>query len=304
MMDIMACTQDSHPCKEDIVMKAPSLVPLKTIFVQVAVSLLLIVAFALVATAQLTYEKKSGVFVDPRNKQKIVGYIKIASAWGEQLRPPQDLSRGIINLKEAMNRYTKIETELDDHLVLSSERLFKMPFVYVTSKEAFQLTETERENLRMYFDMGGFMVVENTAPEVGDFSKGGASLRQMLRDVIPNARFAPIPNSHGIYHSFFDFNDGPPQGIEGESYVNPSLKEINKQREKDGLSTIPEIPIEQKKTYFLEGVYHKGRLAAIYSDKAYIRKWNDTSNNEPQLRMGVNLIVYSLIQDGGIGEKY
>ena len=249
------------------------------------------------------YEKKMGVFINPRNKQKTVGYVKIADAWGEQLRPPADLRRGIINLKEAMNKYTKIETELDDHLLLSSPNLLNMPFVYVTTKKAFQLTETERANVKKYFDMGGFMVVENAEPEKGDFSKGGASLKEMLRKTIPNARFAPILNSHQLYHCFFDFDDGPPQGIEVEAFVNPSLKKVNQQRIADGLEPLPEVPLEQKKIIYLEGVWHRGRLAAVYSDKGYIQRWNQSSDN-PQLRMGVNMIVFSLTQDGGIAEKY
>ncbi len=287
-------------------MKSPKLT-----FITPKLTLLTLIFFVITAdmlfmaeqSLSQSYEKKIGVFINPRNKQKIVGYVKIADVWGEQLRPPSDLRRGIINLKEVMNKYTKIETELDDHLLLSSPKLLRMPFVYVTTKEQFQLTETEKANIKKYFDMGGFMVVENAEPEKGDFSKGGASLKQMLRDTIPNARFAPIPHSHKLYHSFFDFDDGPPLGVEVEAFENTALKKVNLQRIADGLLPFPEVSLEQKKILFLEGVWHKGRLAAVYSDKGYIIRWSQSFDN-PQLRMGINMIVFALIQDGGIAEKY
>ena len=240
------------------------------------------------ASAQNYDVNKVGIVIDPGNKQNITGYVQIATAWGEQLSPPFDLQRGIINLKEAMNRYTKIETRMDNHLLLSSARMLKMPFIFITTKDKFELTETEKANIKKYFDYGGFMLVDNAEPR-GDHSRSGASLKQLLRDTIPNARFAPIPNSHPLYHCFFDFDDGPPNGAEiglfgGDSDFSRRLI--------------------SKRIYSLEGVWYKNRLVAVYSDKGYIIKWNDNSNNEPQLKIGVNFIVFALTQKGGIANKY
>jgi len=233
---------------------------------------------------QLYSGKKAEVVIDPVDKTNITGYIQIAYAWGELLIPPQDLPRGVINLKEAMNRYTKIETHLDTHLILSTERLLEMPFVYVSTKQAFDLTETERKNLRKYFENGGFLVAENAEP-LGDLSRGAASLKRMLLETIPNARFAPIPVGHPLYHCFFDFDDGAPNGAEIGTYG----------RDTDFKGTLMSKPV-----FGLEGVWYRGRLAAVYSDKGYIVKWNDSQNNEPQLKMGVNFIVFALTQEGGI----
>jgi len=225
--------------------------------------------------------EKVEIIIDPGNKKNVTGYVQIAYAWGQQFTPPRDLLRGLRNLKEAMNKYTKINTELDDHLILSSEKLLQMPFVFVTTKTDFNLTEIEKRNIRNYFDNGGFILLDNAEP-LGDFSRGGASLKQMLRDTIPNARFSPIPNSHPIYHCFFDFEDGPPNGAE----IGVSGNVMSRQR------------------LYLEGVWYKGRLAAVYSDKGYIIKWNENTNNDPQLKMGVNIIVFALTQEGGIADEY
>ncbi|MFC1650745.1 DUF4159 domain-containing protein, partial [Candidatus Latescibacterota bacterium] len=183
--------------------------------------------------------------------------------------------------KEAMNRYTQINTVLNRHLLLGSTQLLKMPFVFVTSKDNFNLTDTEKKNVRKFFDIGGFMVLDNPEP-LSESSRGGASLKQMIRDTIPNARFQPIPKSHKLYSCFFDFTDGPPNGSEIGTFSSGPRPILSKQR------------------LYLEGVWYKGRLAAIYSDKGYIVKWNENSNNEPQLRIGVNMIVFALTQEGGM----
>ena len=125
------------------------------------------------------------------------------------------------------------------------------------------------------------MVVDNADP-LRENSKSGASLKQMLRDTIPNARFLPIPENHPLYHCFFDFNDGAPNGAE----IGRVGSVLSKQR------------------LYLEGVWYRGRLVAVYSDKGYIIKWNDNANNEPQLKIGVNMIVFALTQEGGIADKF
>jgi len=33
------------------------------------------------------------------------------------------------------------------------------------------------------------------------------------------------------------------------------------------------------------------------------KKWEKTNNNEPQLRMGVNMVVYALTQEGSIAQQ-
>ena len=224
--------------------------------------------------------QKNTVIIDPYNKLNIRGDVYIAYAWGEQLSFPLRFSRGLFNLQNAMTKWTKINIRFDDHLVLSSERLLDMPFVFITTDERFELTETEKKNVKKYFANGGFMVLENSTPK-SDFSMSEATLKKMLRDTIPNVRFAIIPNNHPLYHCFFDFDDGPPYGAEIGSFG----QYLSPQR------------------YYLEGVWYKDRLVAIYSNKGYIIKWSENSNNEPQLRMGVNMVVFALTQEGGIANK-
>ena len=54
---------------------------------------------------------------------------------------------------------------------------------------------------------------------------------------------------------------------------------------------------------YLEGIWLDGRLAVIYSNKGYVLKWCEFENNEPQLKMGVNMVIYALIHEGGIAQQ-
>lgn len=227
----------------------------------------------------------SSVVIDRFDKQNLTGQTRIAIAWGQHFDMPSNLSIGIVYLKDAMNRWTKVQTSMDRHLMLSDQRIHDIPFVFVTADQTFELTETERQNVRTYFENGGFMFLDNASP-VNEYSASGSALKQLLRDTIPNARFEPIPETHSIYHSFFEFNDGPPRGAELGL-----------------ISTLEGLQVPSPERFFLQGVWYRGRLVAVYSDKGYILKWAEDDNNEPQLKMGVNLIVHALVQEGSIASQ-
>ena len=58
-----------------------------------------------------------------------------------------------------------------------------------------------------------------------------------------------------------------------------------------------------KAVLYLEGITITNRMVAIYSDKGYAIKWKDDINNEPQLKMGVNMVVFALTQAGSIAQQ-
>ena len=154
------------------------------------------------------------IFEEAGRKQNIRGFIKIPTVWGSQLKPPDNLKRSVIGLVEAVNRYTEVRADIDPHLMLDSRRLRETPFIYITTDRVFELTAAERKTLGDSLRNGGFAVLDNGTPEY-DYSQAEASLRQMLRDSLgAHARFLPIPRSHPLYHCYFDFDDGPPQGSE------------------------------------------------------------------------------------------
>jgi len=246
-----------------------------------------------------TGQYRAMVIQDPNNKQSIKGFVYISTAWGTQLKPPDTLKRSVINLVEAVNRYTNINAKVDTHLYLDSRKIFETPFVYVTCDKAFELTDIERRNFGDYLRKGGFAVIDNGQP-MYEYGQAEASLRQMLRDSLgADAKFLPIPNDHPLYHCFFDFNDGPPQGSEIQmvSTSNISLDSAPG-KAKSAVTLSMSKPI-----IYLEGIWLEERLVAVYSDKGYCWKWVLLTGNEPQLKMGVNFVVFALTQAGGIAQQ-
>jgi hypothetical protein len=269
---------------------------------------------------------KGWAIQDPSNKQNINGFIHIPTVWGEHLKSPEpieelsplpqrlydsnlgrvyysNLRRANIGLVEAIKKYTNFNAYSDAHLYLSSNKLIEYPFIYIATDKAFKLTKTERENFEYYLRNGGFALLESLDPQYrfycwADYGQAETSLKQMTRDVLKkDARFSPIPNSHPLYHCFFDFDDGPPQGTEVNwVYTDtPSYEMYNGMNPRN--ITMPRI------RYYLEGIFLDDKLVAIYSGKGYGQKWKDISNNEPQQKMGVNFVVYALTQKGGIAKK-
>jgi hypothetical protein len=227
---------------------------------------------------------KGLVIQDPANKQNIKGFVYLARAKGNTLYPA--VPGAIPELVNAINRYTRINAKVEEDLYLDSRDLFRTPFVYVTSKEAFEATRKEIANLGQYLRSGGFMLVDNVYPKE-EYSPSEASLRKLIKDALGrDARLETIPDDHPIYHSFFDF-DGAPVGseVEAEQAVHLGRTEV--------VTLVPH----------LEGVFLDGRLAVVYSDKGYGLNWERGLDNEVQLRIGVNLVAFALTQKGSIAQQ-
>ena len=224
---------------------------------------------------------KGLVIQDPTDKQNITGFVYLALVWGNDFKPATQ--RAIFELVEAINDFTQIRARVDDHLFLDSRELFRSPFIYITVDGAFEPTEREVQNLSEYLRAGGFALVENARPDV-EYSQAEASLRELLRAALGrDARFQVLMNDHPIYHSFFDFEDGPP----------PQRSQDNIDYRKDFR---PEEP-------YLEAIYLGDRVAVVFSNKAYGNAWEKEFRNEPQLQIGVNFVVFALTQQGSIAQQ-
>ena len=221
----------------------------------------------------------------PTNKQFVDGFIYLALAWGNDWQPATP--RAVVELAEAINTRTRIRAEVDPHLDLGSEKIFRAPFIYLSVGEAFEPTKSELANFKEYLRKGGFALVENANPWM-EYSPAEASLRQMLKDALGvYGRFRIIPNDHPIYHSFYDLDDGPPPAIRPAARNPEDLETFSVADFKPG------VP-------YLEGIFIDGRLAVVYSNKAYGVAWQNEYRNEPQLQMGINMVVFALLQEGSM----
>ena len=226
---------------------------------------------------------KAMVIQDPKDKKNIKGFVYIGNLWGTDFVPI--LRRSLPNLIDAVNKYTKINAKMDDHVYLDSRTLLETPMVFLAADKIFELTEIETRNLGEYLRNGGFLVLDNAKPTL-NFGPGEASMRKMLKKTLgSDAKFIPIPNDHPLYHCFFDF-DKPPKGSELDESID-----------------IGKLMAGFEPVFYLEGIWVKNRLVAIYSDKGYTVSWERDYDNIPQLKMGVNMIVFALTQTGGMAEK-
>ncbi|MHB9030829.1 MAG: DUF4159 domain-containing protein [Candidatus Latescibacterota bacterium] len=228
------------------------------------------------------------------NKSDIRGFLDIPTVWGQQLTPPDALKRSVSQLAESLNRYTGVSARMSAHLYLDSRKLAGTPFLFITTDQAFELTPQERENLGQYLRNGGFVFADNGTPQY-DKSAAEASLRQMFRDALGcYARFEPLPVSHPLYHCCFDFREGPPNGSEIAFQQTDTVRMCGSQANTFTF---------HQPSFYLEGIFLDNRLVGVFSNKGYSGKWKDLVNNIPQLKFGVNLVVYALTREGGLTER-
>ena len=123
---------------------------------------------------------------------------------------------------DALSRYLRDHTHLlarvrdKTYEYFLSEQLLKDPvhFLFEDSLSAYdenvltKFSPEEKALLGRYLREGGFLFIEGTGRRTNRY------LREMighLREILgPEARVAPIPTSHPIYHSFYEFGGGFP----------------------------------------------------------------------------------------------
>ena len=233
---------------------------------------------------------KGLIIQDTSDRRNVRGFVYLGTAWATDLEPTFDsAAKAVPNLVRALNEQTGITAKVDAHLFVDSQALFRTPFVFLTAQEAFELTAREIENLGEYMRRGGFVFTDNANP-TAEFSQAEAALRQIFGDALRgDGVLQIIPNDHPIYHTYYDF-DGPPVGSELE------VQSTGQQRDNESISIA-------RQSYHLEGVFVDGRLVAIYSDKGYVHTWARNYGNEPQLRFGINAVIFALTQEGSIAQQ-
>jgi len=238
------------------------------------------------------------VVQDPTDRKNIRGFCRLGVIYSDNMYDTSAKSSQLFQLAimpaflrvvDTMNRYTDIKTSIFGRITLDDAELFRTPWVYFMAFCGFQLSEPELEALGRYAISGGFVFADTywVHPEHRAGSKGVVrSLTNALqRQGIKQVLFEILPNTHPIYHCYFDF-DGAPTGA-GATGGEPK---------------------------YLEGAEVDGRLCVILSKKAYYGPWSHYGTDrfdgaykgrdpERALQFGVNLIVFALIQEGSITNR-
>lgn len=171
------------------------------------------------------------------------------------------------NLVAYAREHTLLDLEPEPATVeLTSDNLFRYPFLYLNGHGNVFFTGGEAERLRRYLEGGGFLYVND------DYGLD-ESIRREMQKVFPDQEFAELPASHPIYHVHFDFPQGLPK--------------------------VHEHDAEPARGF---GLFHEGRLVVFYAFESDLADgWEEAGvHNDPAevreraLQMGVNLLVYAM----------
>jgi len=172
-----------------------------------------------------------------------------------------------VNLLNFIKQETTIKVNPEYVFVeASSNDIFNYPFLFITGHGNIVFSETEVERLKMYLENGGFIYVDD------DYGLDKA-IRREFKKVFPNQDFQELPFSHKIYHSFFNFEFGPPKTHEHNN--------------------------KQPKGF---GLFVENRLSVFYTFESnpsdgWVDKnvYNDSDEKRLEaLKFGTNIVIYSL----------
>jgi len=190
--------------------------------------------------------------------------------WDTDQRMPSNILNSLIE-------YTTVPVNLQEKVIdLGSDAIFQQPFCYISGHKLVQFDKQEAANFKNYVQNGGFIFADDCNHDIdGLFAK---SFEVQMNNLFGNGALKKISNHHDIYHSFFNFEKGPPNtSFElngwGDHLVHDYLKAI-------------EI---------------NGRIAVLYSNKDYGCEWDYDFRNkrflaEDNTKFGVNIIVYAMQQ--------
>ncbi|MCF8259855.1 MAG: DUF4159 domain-containing protein [Melioribacteraceae bacterium] len=116
-----------------------------------------------------------------------------------------------VNLLKFLSENTNLETDPNYYFVeVGSSDIFSFPFLFLTGHGNIVLSENDASNLRKYLENGGFIYVDD------DYSLDKA-FRREIKKVFPENDLIELPFDHEIYHSVYDFNNGPPKTHEHDN---------------------------------------------------------------------------------------
>jgi len=155
---------------------------------------------------------------------------------------------------------------LEKVVQIMDDNFFRFPFMFATGHGIMKFSEEERERLRTYLANGGFLFIN-------DSYGMEKSLRKELETLFPERDLAELPFDHPVYHSYYDFSNGPPK-----------------------------IHEHDKKPPRGYGIIIDGRLVLYYLLESDIGDgWEDPQvhNDPPEkreaaLKMGMNILVYAI----------
>lgn len=175
-----------------------------------------------------------------------------------------------VNMMDYLKKNTVIDIDRPNfyNVDISSDEIFKYPFIIITGHGNIELTNEQAARLRKYCESGGFLFADD------DYGMD-ESFRREIKKVFPDKELKELPFNHEIYKIHFNFSAG-----------------------------LPKIHEHDQKPPQGFGIYSlDGRLCVYYCYETNITDgWADTQEHqdppekkEESFKMGTNIIVYALM---------
>lgn len=172
-----------------------------------------------------------------------------------------------VNLLTFVQRTSGIETDPRYRFVdVAADAMYSCPFLFLTGHGNIAFSDADVRRLRAYLENGGFLYADD------DYGMDRAFRREMKK-VFPAQDLVELPFSHGVYHSQFEFPNGPPKTHEHNNKPPQGF-----------------------------GLFYEGRLVVYYTYESNPSDgWADPEvHKDPEekrqeaLRFGTNIVVWAL----------
>ena len=242
------------------------------------------------------------VIQDPNDKRNVKGYLHLAIAYPFCVRNWRSydnvgrLTNAVSRLVGKLNEWTQINASIARRVPFDSPELFQTPWVYLSIAQSLEPTPAEIESLGGYLLSGGFFFFQGNRWRQ---YQGERYIMLFVESALqsqgfrhgPDWEYQRLPNSHPVFHCYYDFPDGPPT-----AYMRQMLPR------EDGL-----VPYSQ-------GIEINGHLSVFTTNAEYGLAWADWGHSatptplpqyDPtiQFQFGINTIIFALTQEGSITHR-
>ena len=175
----------------------------------------------------------------------------------------------IPNLLKYVSDNTNIITKKEQQIVkIGDDNFYSNSYFYITGHGNIKLSEEEIIILRQHLIEGAFLHVDDNYGMDIPF-------RKLVSKMFPDKNLVEIPANHELFNIYYKFQNG-----------------------------LPKIHEHDNKRAQALGIFHDERLILLYTYESDLgdgwenhKVHNDPENlREQALRMGTNIIIYSLLQ--------
>ena len=204
-----------------------------------------------------------------------------------------DAPLAVRNLLLAVNRsFPRTASTRPIELPATDPALFRYPVVFMHGRNRFDLSAGETKQLRRYLDNGGLLF----ADAICGSRPFDSSFRRMVGQLYPDARLERVPVDHELFR------------LE----IGHDIRKVKRRVVPAGAGGAKALATEVREGEpFLEGLRVDGRYVVIYSRHDLSCALQRQSSvacagyvTRDAVRIGVNVILYSMIQDAGQRQRF